>query len=297
MLVAGCLVAVATAGTPLAPASAKVDPALTARLQSAADGRAPFLVVLQEQADLSPASQLLDKKAKGAFVFAALRETSARTQKPLVTQLQAREADCRPFWIMNAVSAQGDAAAVAMAAARDDVRGVLADLAVPTDLAGQHPDPSKAPDVMNNSWGFTVGEGATNVNMLKFVVETCRAAGIVVVVSVGNSGPSAGSVSDSPAIYAASFTVGATDANDTIAGFSSRGPVTLDGSGRRKPDVCAPGVSVRSCIRSGYASLNGTSMAGPQCGVRRVRVFQRNLLSKDDLWGTGPWGTTPGAPQ
>ena len=43
-----------------------------------------------------------------------------------------------------------------------------------------------------------------------------------------------------------SFTVGATDSTDTIASFSSRGPVTIDGSNRLKPDISAPGVSIRS---------------------------------------------------
>lgn len=71
---------------------------------------------------------------------------------------------------------------------------------------------------------------------------------------------------DPPAIYDASFSVGATDGNDLIAGFSSRGPVTVDGSNRLKPDVSAPGVSVRSSGSSStgsYVALSGTSMAAP----------------------------------
>ena len=59
-----------------------------------------------------------------------------------------------------------------------------------------------------------------------------------------------------------SFTVGATNSSDGIAGFSSRGPVTADGSGRAKPDISAPGVAVRSAVRNGnYSSFNGTSRA------------------------------------
>lgn len=134
----------------------------------------------------------------------------------------------------------------------------------PTNLAGLDPDPAKAPHVINNSWGCPPSEGCTDPLVLKTVVENTRAAGIVVVVSAGNSGSSCGSVSDPPAIYEASFAVGATDSSDGIASFSSRGAVTVDGSGRLKPDVSAPGVGVRSSVPGGgYASFSGTSMAGP----------------------------------
>jgi subtilisin family serine protease len=133
----------------------------------------------------------------------------------------------------------------------------------PTDLNNQNPDPSKAPDVINNSWVCPPSEGATNPLVLQTIVERVRAAGIVVVASAGNSGPDASTISDPPAIYDASFTVGATDSGDAIASFSSRGPVTIDGSHRMKPDISAPGVRVRSCVPGGYSSLSGTSMAGP----------------------------------
>ena len=134
----------------------------------------------------------------------------------------------------------------------------------PTDLSDQNPDPSKAPDVINNSWGCTAGEGCTDPTILQAVVESARAAGIEVVVSAGNSGPACSTVSDPPAIYDASFSVGATDASDNIAGFSSRGPVTADGSGRPKPDISGPGVNVRSSYPPNtYEILSGTSMAGP----------------------------------
>ena len=53
---------------------------------------------------------------------------------------------------------------------------------------------------------------------------------------------------------------------DTLATFSSRGPVTVDASNRVKPDIAAPGTNVRSATNSSdtaYASMQGTSMAGP----------------------------------
>ena len=124
-------------------------------------------------------------------------------------------------------------------------------------------EPGLAPDVINNSWTCPPREGC-DWETLQRVVESVRAAGIMVVASAGNSGPSCSSVEDPPAIYDAAFSVGATDRIDFIAGFSNRGPVTVDGSGRLKPDVSAPGVSVRSSVPgTGYAYLSGTSMAGP----------------------------------
>jgi len=134
----------------------------------------------------------------------------------------------------------------------------------PTDLANLNPDPSKAPDVINNSWGCPPNEGCTDVTILQTVVENTRAAGIEVVVSAGNAGSACSTVQDPPAIYDASFSVGATDSSDNIASFSSRGPVIVDGSNRAKPDISAPGVNVRSSLPGGgYGSLSGTSMAGP----------------------------------
>jgi len=99
---------------------------------------------------------------------------------------------------------------------------------------------------------------------MRTVVENSRAAGIVVVVSAGNSGSGCSSVSTPAAIYDASFSVGATHVSDGIASFSSRGPVIFDGSNRLKPDISAPGVSVCSSFPGDtYGSISGTSMAGP----------------------------------
>jgi serine protease AprX len=123
--------------------------------------------------------------------------------------------------------------------------------------------PSLAPHVINNSWTCPSSEGC-DWDTLQEAVENVRAAGIAVVASAGNSGSSCGTVEDPIAIYDAALSVGATDATDRIAGFSSRGPVTVDGSDRLKPDVAAPGVSIRSSARGGgYTYKQGTSMAGP----------------------------------
>ena len=137
----------------------------------------------------------------------------------------------------------------------------------PTNLDGNFPDPNLAPDVINNSWSCPEDEGCneTNWEMMEDAIINLKAAGIVVVVSAGNEGrDGCGTIARPPAMFESSFAIGATRANDTIAAFSSRGPVLIDSSFRLKPDVSAPGHNVRSCVRNGeFNSFSGTSMAGP----------------------------------
>jgi subtilisin family serine protease len=130
-------------------------------------------------------------------------------------------------------------------------------------------NPAMAPDVTNNSWGCPTSEGCNSGNWatMQAAIAAQRAAGIVTVASAGNAGSGCGTVQDPPAMFDESFSVGAfSSSTGTIASFSSRGPVTVDGSNRPKPDISAPGVSVRSCTNTGdtaYTTMSGTSMAGP----------------------------------
>ncbi len=135
----------------------------------------------------------------------------------------------------------------------------------PTDVFGNNPNPAKAADITSNSWGCFPPEtevGCADPTALITVTQTLRDAGIFVIASAGNSGPSCSSVSSAPAMLDQAFTVGASNSFNTIAGFSSRGPSSL--TGRVKPDVVAPGENVRSSTSDGaYGLKSGTSMAGP----------------------------------
>jgi subtilisin family serine protease len=137
----------------------------------------------------------------------------------------------------------------------------------PTDRAGNNPDPDLAPDIISNSWGCPVSEGCTVGNELAQAVSHLNAAGILFVAAAGNAGPQCRTIQDSPATYTTAFTVGATDINDRLASYSSRGPVNLGPLvplNAGKVDISAPGSSVRSAYSAtGYASLSGTSMATP----------------------------------
>ena len=124
-------------------------------------------------------------------------------------------------------------------------------------------DPTRAADVLNNSWGCPEIEGC-DPNALLAGANNLRSAGIFVVVSTGNDGPNCSTVDAPLSLYDSVFSVGAIDQFGNIAPFSSRGPVAADGSGRIKPDIVAPGVDVLSSLPGGsYGSNSGTSMAGP----------------------------------
>lgn len=133
-------------------------------------------------------------------------------------------------------------------------------IVAPTDLAGNNPNPSLRPDVVNQSWG---GPGGSQI--FEQVIASLRASGIFPAFSAGNSGSSAadgcgrlGSPGDNPS----AFNVGSTDINDNISSFSSRGPNPFTGA--TGPNVSAPGSSIRSSLPgSTYGSLSGTSMASP----------------------------------
>lgn len=134
----------------------------------------------------------------------------------------------------------------------------------PTDANGGNPRPDLAPHVINNSWGCPPSEGCTDPNVLTTVVDHVVSAGIFVSVSAGNSGPACATVSDAPTFYASSFTVAATNLDDEIAVFSSRGPAAADGSGRLKPEIAAPGVGIRTSVApADYRIFSGTSAAAP----------------------------------
>jgi serine protease AprX len=136
----------------------------------------------------------------------------------------------------------------------------------PTQIGGGNPDPTKAPDITNNSWYCPASEGCS-FDTLQAAVEAQAAAGIMMVSAAQNGGPGCSTVAGPPGIYAATYSIGALNTGtDTIASFSSRGPVTVDGSNRIKPDISAPGTNTRSSTNdtdSSYANFSGTSMATP----------------------------------
>jgi subtilisin family serine protease len=122
------------------------------------------------------------------------------------------------------------------------------------------PETADAPQVVNNSWGFT----SPGCNLtFQIDVQNMRAAGILPVFAAGNSGPNP-STSVSPANYPESFAVGNANNSDVIANDSSRGPSACGEASTFFPEIVAPGVSIRTTDRFGfYTNVSGTSVAAP----------------------------------
>ncbi len=127
--------------------------------------------------------------------------------------------------------------------------------------------------IVNLSVGTQPGLKEKEEQRLLEAVENMWDAGIVVVVSAGNSGPKEGTIAV-PGNSRKVITVGAVDRMFQKGGsgisrwdYSGRGPV---GECILKPDLSAPGTQIMSCngnytnrFRKPYAMKSGTSMATP----------------------------------
>jgi subtilisin family serine protease len=127
--------------------------------------------------------------------------------------------------------------------------GSLADVQAGIDYVAAQAQATGRPTVAN----LSLGGGANSA--LDQASNAAVAAGVHMVVAAGNDGRDA--CNNSPARASDVITVAASDVNDNLASFSSRGSCT---------HIIAPGVNVKSAVESNdnaYSTFSGTSMAAP----------------------------------
>lgn len=145
-------------------------------------------------------------------------------------------------------------------------------------------------DVVNVSLGY-MGDSDGRDPLSTAVDELTERHGTLFVVAAGNSGPVSRTVF-TPGAAERALTVGAVDATDTVAGFSSRGPLT--GSYELKPEIVAPGVDIVAAratdtgmgtpVDDLYTASSGTSMAAPHvAGAAALLAQQHPDWSPDQL--------------
>nr|WP_306672428.1 S8 family serine peptidase [Geothrix fuzhouensis] len=141
----------------------------------------------------------------------------------------------------------------------------------------QDPGTDDGAQVINLSLGGT-GDPDDAVSQ---VVDIAVNAGVVCVVAAGNSGSNYSTIG-SPACAREALTVGASDNQDLMAYFSSRGPSQPDLA--IKPDLTAPGVSIRSTWPGGgYQVESGTSMAAPHVAGAVALLLQLHPTWTPDI--------------
>ncbi|MDN3353946.1 S8 family serine peptidase [Actinomadura sp. DC4] len=135
---------------------------------------------------------------------------------------------------------------------------------------------AKAPVVSMSLGGFS--DDPANDPVTKAVDDLTAADGTLFVIAAGNDGEP--DSIESPGFAASALTVGAVDAQDKVASFSSRGGRVL------KPEIAAPGVDVVAARAAGtsmghiidanYTSASGTSMATPHVAGAAAALLQEH---------------------
>lgn len=147
-------------------------------------------------------------------------------------------------------------------------------------LAGMEWAARSGARIVNMSLG---GEAADDDPLVTAVEELTAETGALFVVAAGNEGPGTQTVG-SPGTAPSALTVGAVDRDDSLAAFSSRGPVGADDA--VKPDLTAPGVGIVAARAAGtamgspendlYTAASGTSMATPHVAGAAALLAQRH---------------------
>jgi hypothetical protein len=148
----------------------------------------------------------------------------------------------------------------------------------PWDLTGQNADPDQRPHIVLNPWN-----GVGDDPWFDAAIQAWNAAGILSVFPGGAAGPACATMG-SPGDSALTTAITATDPNDQVTSFSSRGPGRY---GVIKPDLVAPGVDIRVAEPGGgYTFYSGVSFAAGHVAGTAALVISGCPALAGDIEGT-----------
>ncbi len=140
--------------------------------------------------------------------------------------------------------------------------------------------------LVSNSWGGSQDETDLEKEPFYAMAQAWVDKGIIPVFAAGNEGPNSETVG-SPGGLPNVVGVGATNSDNKVAPFSSRGPIYWKENAQGKlvkyikPDIAAPGVKIKSSLPDGkYGNLSGTSMATPHVSGVLALYAQEGRLPK-----------------
>lgn len=149
-----------------------------------------------------------------------------------------------------------------------------------------NPQTNDGAQIISSSWNVDGDFHKTEPGSDPFciAIDNLAKLGITAVFAAGNDGDNPDSVLV-PGACPGALTVGASDENDEVPSFSSRGPTTWKSITVAKPEIVAPGVDVYSSVPNGkYDYKSGTSMATPHVsGALALLIQAKPSASPDTL--------------
>ena len=166
------------------------------------------------------------------------------------------------------------------------ISNVLAAYQWAADPDGRSSTMNDVPDVINNAWGIIESCESSGPQGWWEAIDNTEVLGPVNIFAVDNGGSSVKSPESRAITTTRNFGVGNLDGNSdalTINPTSGRGPSPCDNTSI-KPELSAPGTSVRSCAPKGsYSLATGTTLAAAHVSgvVALMRQANPNLSANE----------------
>ena len=127
-----------------------------------------YLVLMEQQADVSKAAMFRTKEDKGRYVFEQLKDLAARDQRQVIALAEQHQALYHSYWIVNTLWVKSELSLIEAIASLPEVQGIHPNPSLPFD----GPVSERRADVRDPQaieWGIT-NIGADNLTTAQSIV-------------------------------------------------------------------------------------------------------------------------------